>query len=71
MQLMVALLIVGGIIGALAQQVLVARIISRKPATCEAAVLGALLWPFWGPRGISGSLLEHFWSPLGPRVDPF
>ena len=38
MQLMVALLVVGAIIGALAQQVLVARLVSRKPATCEVAV---------------------------------
>ena len=38
LQLMVALLVVGAIIGALAQQVLVARLVSRKPATCEVAV---------------------------------
>ena len=38
MQLMVALLVVGAIIGALVQQVLVARFISRRPATCDTAV---------------------------------
>ena len=38
MQLMVALLVVGAIIGALAQQVFVAWITRRKPVTCDAAV---------------------------------